>query len=99
MMKPASFARNLATMAGSLAVSLGAPLILGLSAAGPVAAQGAAYAPSPDLSATPRNGQSAEQQAADNRECQHWAQDQTGFDAERPGGGVAAADYAMTRSR
>ncbi len=84
MIKPSLFAFRLVR-------SLAAPFILGLSVAGPVAAQGASFTPSPDLSATPRNGQSAEQQAADNRECQQWAHDQTG--------GVAAADDATARSR
>ncbi|HEX4376858.1 MAG TPA: outer membrane beta-barrel protein [Steroidobacteraceae bacterium] len=98
MIKPSSLVRSLAGTLATVALPLGVPLALGLSAAGTAAAQSAAYAPSPDLSATPRNGQSADQQAADNRECQHWAQDQTGFDAQRPGG-VTAPDYAASRSR
>lgn len=36
----------------------------------------------------PKNGQSAEQQAADRYECHSWAKGQTGFDPTQPGGGV-----------
>jgi len=36
----------------------------------------------------PKNGQSAEQQAADKYDCHSWARSQTGFDPTEPGGGV-----------
>lgn len=37
----------------------------------------------------PKNGQSKEQQAADQYECNNWAKGQTGFDPTQPGGGVS----------
>ncbi len=37
----------------------------------------------------PKNGQSKEQQAADQFECHNWAKGQTGFDPTQPGGGVS----------
>lgn len=51
--------------------------------------------PSPTDSATsdlmiyPKNGQSKDQQAADQYECNNWARGQTGFDPTQPGGGVS----------
>jgi hypothetical protein len=43
----------------------------------------------------PKNGQSKEQQAADQFECHNWAKGQTGFDPTQPGGGVSgSADAA-----
>ena len=36
----------------------------------------------------PRNGQTAEQQAADRYECHAWAKGQTGFDPTQPGGAL-----------
>jgi hypothetical protein len=36
----------------------------------------------------PKNGQSKEQQAADQFECHNWAKGQTGFDPTQPGGGA-----------
>jgi len=43
----------------------------------------------------PKNGQSKEQQAADQFECHNWAKGQTGFDPTQPGGGAAGnADAA-----
>ena len=42
-----------------------------------------------DLMIYPKNGQSKEQQAADQFECNNWAKGQTGFDPTQPGGGVA----------
>ncbi|HWX80166.1 MAG TPA: DUF6515 family protein [Steroidobacteraceae bacterium] len=55
---------------------------------------GDADAPSPppntgqmDLIIYPKNGQSKEQQAADQYECHNWAKGQTGFDPTQPGGG------------
>jgi hypothetical protein len=63
-----------------------------------------ADAPSPppdsaqgDLMIYPKNGQSKEQQAADQFECHNWAKGQTGFDPTQPGGGAAAnADAARS---
>lgn len=42
-----------------------------------------------DLMIYPKNGQSKEQQAADQYECNNWAKGQTGFDPTQPGGGVS----------
>jgi hypothetical protein len=48
-----------------------------------------------DLVIYPKNGQSREQQAADQFECHNWAKGQTGFDPTLPGGGVSGnADAA-----
>ncbi|HXA36307.1 MAG TPA: DUF6515 family protein [Steroidobacteraceae bacterium] len=41
-----------------------------------------------DLMIYPKNGQSREQQAADQFECHNWAKGQTGFDPTLPGGGI-----------
>jgi hypothetical protein len=41
-----------------------------------------------DLIIYPKNGQSKDQQAADQFECHSWAKSQTGFDPTEPGGGV-----------
>jgi hypothetical protein len=40
-----------------------------------------------DLIIYPKNGQSKDQQAADQFECHNWAKGQTGFDPTQPGGG------------
>jgi uncharacterized protein DUF6515 len=45
--------------------------------------------PQDDLMIYPKNGQSKEQQAADQFECHDWARGQTGFDPTQPGGGVS----------
>jgi len=45
-----------------------------------------------DLIIYPKNGQSKEQQAADQFECHNWAKGQTGFDPTQPGGGPPGAD-------
>ncbi|HXC19887.1 MAG TPA: DUF6515 family protein, partial [Steroidobacteraceae bacterium] len=45
-----------------------------------------------DLIIYPKNGQSKEQQAADQFECHNWAKGQTGFDPTQPGGGAPGAD-------
>jgi hypothetical protein len=37
----------------------------------------------------PKNGQTKEQQAADQFECHTWAKTQTGFDPTQPAGGVS----------
>jgi hypothetical protein len=42
-----------------------------------------------DLMIYPKNGQTKEQQAADQFECNNWAKGQTGFDPTQPGGGVS----------
>jgi hypothetical protein len=63
-----------------------------------------ADAPSPppesgqaDLMIYPKNGQTKEQQAADQFECNNWAKGQTGFDPTQPGGGVPGnADAARS---
>jgi hypothetical protein len=44
-------------------------------------------APQADLIIYPKNGQSKDQQAADQYECYNWAKSQTGFDPTQPGGG------------
>lgn len=41
-----------------------------------------------DLIIYPKNGQSKDQQAADQYECNNWAKGQTGFDPTQPNGGV-----------
>jgi hypothetical protein len=61
-----------------------------------------ADAPSPppdsapdDLMIYPKNGQTKEQQAADQFECHNWAKGQTGFDPTQPGGATSGnADAA-----
>lgn len=45
----------------------------------------------------PKNGQSADQQAADRYDCHRWAKEQTGFDPTLPGGGVASVDHERRR--
>jgi hypothetical protein len=42
-----------------------------------------------DLMIYPKNGQTKEQQAADQYECNNWAKGQTGFDPTQPSGGVS----------
>ena len=42
-----------------------------------------------DLIIYPKNGQTKEQQSADQFECHNWAKGQTGFDPTQPGGGVS----------
>lgn len=51
-----------------------------------------------DLIIYPKNGQSAEQQAADRFECHSWARGQTGFDPTQPQGGVSAGDAERARN-
>jgi len=41
-----------------------------------------------DLIIYPKNGQTADQQSADQYECNNWARGQTGFDPTEPSGGV-----------
>jgi hypothetical protein len=50
-----------------------------------------------DLMIYPKNGQSKEQQSADQFECHNWAKGQTGFDPTQPGGGTPGnADAARS---
>ncbi len=51
-----------------------------------------------DLIVYPKNGQSKDQQAADQFECHGWARGQTGFDPTQDGGGVTQADAERSRS-
>lgn len=46
-------------------------------------------APQADMIIYPKNGQSKDQQAADQYECYNWAKGQSGFDPTQPGGGVS----------
>jgi hypothetical protein len=46
----------------------------------------------------PKNGQSKDQQAADQYECHDWARSQTGFDPTQPSGGVSSADADRSRN-
>jgi hypothetical protein len=60
---------------------------------------GAAAAPAastPDFVIYPKNGQSKDQQAADQYDCGNWAKAQTGFDPALPGGGVTPDDADRT---
>ena len=50
-----------------------------------------------DLIIYPKNGQSKDQQAADQFECHNWAKGQTGFDPTQPGGGESGGS-SMNRS-
>jgi hypothetical protein len=45
--------------------------------------------PQDDLIIYPKNGQTKEQQSADQFECNNWARGQTGFDPTQAGGGVS----------
>jgi hypothetical protein len=51
-----------------------------------------------DLIIYPKNGQSKDQQAADQFECHGWARNQTGFDPTQPGGGVQSGDVDRIRN-
>ena len=55
-------------------------------------------AASDDLIIYPKNGQNADQQAADRYECHRWSKTQTGFDPTEAGGGVAPAEHERARS-
>jgi len=50
-----------------------------------------------DLIVYPKNGQTKDQQAADQFECHSWSKGQTGFDPTQPGGGVSPANADVTR--
>jgi hypothetical protein len=60
---------------------------------------GPGAAPADDFYIYPRNGQTQEQQAADQYECHSWSKTQTGFDPTQPGGGVAPADTGSRREQ
>ena len=47
----------------------------------------------------PKNGQTQEQQAADQYECHSWSKGQTGFDPTQPGGGVGPGDSGSRRDQ
>lgn len=51
-----------------------------------------------DLIIYPKNGQSKEQQAADQFECHSWAKNQTGFDPTQPAGGAQPGDAERSRN-
>jgi hypothetical protein len=51
-----------------------------------------------DLFIYPKNGQSADQQAADRYECHSWARNQTGFDPTADRGGVPAGETGARRA-
>ena len=46
----------------------------------------------------PKQGQSRDQQAADEYECHNWSKGQTGFDPTQPNGGLAPADADRAHS-
>jgi hypothetical protein len=60
-------------------------------------AQPAQQAPA-DFIIYPKQGQSKDQQAADEYECHNWSKGQTGFDPTQPNGGVTAADADRAHS-
>ncbi len=64
----------------------------------PAAAPADAAPAQQDLIVYPKNGQSADQQAADKYECYSWARGQTGFDPTQPNGGVADGNPDQARS-
>jgi len=51
-----------------------------------------------DLMIYPKNGQTKEQQAADQYECHNWAKGQTGFDPTQAGGGTSGDPEAGRNS-
>jgi hypothetical protein len=53
---------------------------------------------SSDFIIYPKNGQSKDQQAADQYECHNWAKGQTGFDPTQPNGGLAPGDADRAHS-
>jgi hypothetical protein len=56
-------------------------------------------APADNVYIYPKNGQTADQQAADRYECHDWAKNQTGFDPTQPGGGVGPGDNGSKREQ
>jgi len=57
-----------------------------------------AAASSMDFVVYPKNGQSKDQQAADQYECHNWAKSQSGFDPTQPNGGMASGDADRSHS-
>jgi opacity protein-like surface antigen len=49
------------------------------------------------FSISPKNGQTAEQEAADRYACHSWARNQTGFDPTEPSGGVSPNEETSRR--
>ncbi len=66
---------------------------------GPPPPPPAEAAPASDFFIYPKNGQSAEQQAADRYECHGWSRTQTGFDSTQPDGGVPPEQLASKREQ
>ena len=65
----------------------------------PPGALGGPQGPGPsDLIIYPKQGQSKDQQAADEYECHNWARGQTGFDPTQPNGGLAPGDADRAHS-
>ncbi len=52
----------------------------------------------PDLIIYPKNGQTKDQQAADEYECHNWARSQTGFDPTQTDGAASPADADRVRN-
>jgi len=69
----------------------GAPPAMGAAAA--------PGAPADNVYIYPKNGQSADQQAAYRYECHDWAKNQTGFDPTQAGGGVGPGDNGSRREQ
>jgi Outer membrane protein beta-barrel domain len=76
-----------------LAVSIPSALAVAQPAAAPAAGVGQ------DLSITPKNGQTQEQQWADRYACHGWSKSQSGYDPTRAGGGVAPEEVASRREQ
>ena len=64
----------------------------------PTAAPDSPPDPQSDLIIYPKNGQTKDQQAADQYECYGWAKGQTGFDPTQPAGGVQSGDVDHARN-
>jgi hypothetical protein len=56
-------------------------------------------APADDFYIYPKNGQTQEQQAADQYECHNWSKSQTGFDPTQQGGGVGSNETGSRREQ
>jgi len=57
-----------------------------------------AQGPAPDFIIYPKNGQTKDQQAADEFECHSWAKTQSGFDPTQPDGGVSPNEVDRSHS-
>jgi hypothetical protein len=68
------------------------------TSASPAPADPQASANVGDIYVYAKDGQTAEQQAADRYECHAWSRDQTGFDPTQPAGGVAADQTSAKRA-